>query len=149
MASQVRPATRSPIQTHPSSPAMNGLRLWMIRTFATEVRSSAMMKHVEAMAKHTAMPTPVGPMPAKTPGVPIWVMVQTHKNLAPTCHKKQRPTEAQLRTQVRNAINYAQATGIAFHTFDNSSYAKDERRDPTMVGWMRKIANEVHAGTFQ
>src|SRR5512144_1463491 len=69
MASQVRPATRSPIQTHPSSPAMNGLRLWMIRTFATEVRSSAMMKHVEAMAKHTAMPTPVRPMLAKTPGV--------------------------------------------------------------------------------
>jgi hypothetical protein len=85
----------------------------------------------------------------KTPGTPVWVMVQTHKNLAPACHKKQRPTEAQLRKQVRDAINYAKAVGIAFHTFDNSSYAVDERRDPTMVGWMRKIANEVHAGTFQ
>jgi hypothetical protein len=85
----------------------------------------------------------------KTPGTPVWVMVQTHKNLAPTCHKKQRPTEAQLRRQVREAINSAAAVGIAFHTFDNSSYTKDERRDPAMVGWMRTIANQVHAGTFQ
>jgi hypothetical protein len=85
----------------------------------------------------------------KTPGTPVWVMVQTHKNLAPACHKKQRPTQAQLRKQVRDAVNSAKAVGIAFHTFDNSSYTKDERRDPVMVGWMRQIANEVHAGTFQ
>src|SRR5438094_976258 len=67
MASQVRPATRSPIQIHPRSPAMNGLRLWMISTFATEVRWSAMMKQVEPMAKQTAMPTPVAPMRANAP----------------------------------------------------------------------------------
>ena len=44
---------------------------------------------------------------AKTPGMPIWLMVQTHKYLGPTCHKKQRPTEAQLRRQVRRGITYA------------------------------------------
>ena len=40
-------------------------------------------------------------------------------------------------------------TGIAFHTWSNSGYAMDERRDPAMVGYMRTIANQVHAGTFQ
>ncbi len=52
------------------SPAMNGLRLWMINTFATDVRCSAMMKQVEAIAKHTAIPTPAAPMSAKTAAVP-------------------------------------------------------------------------------
>ncbi len=86
---------------------------------------------------------------SRTPGTPIWLMVQTHKNLAPSCHKKQHPTQGQLRKQVRDGFTYAKVEGIAFHTFDNSSYQMDERRDPTMVGWMRTIANEVHAGTFQ
>jgi hypothetical protein len=85
---------------------------------------------------------------AKTPGTPIWLMVQTHKYLAPSCHKKQRPTEAQLRKQVRDGFTYGKVSGIAFHTFDNSGYNSDERRDPTMVRWMRTIANQVHADTF-
>ena len=95
------------------------------------------LKHVRAVVN------------SKTPRTPVWLMVQTHKNLAPACHKKQRPTEAQLRKQVRDGFTYAKVEGIAFHTFDNSSYQIDQRRDPTMVGWMRAIANEVHAGTFQ
>ncbi len=86
---------------------------------------------------------------AKTPGTPIWLMVQTHKYLAPACHKKQRPSEARLRKQVRDGFTYAKVSGIAFHTFQNSSYQSDQRRDPQMVGWMRKIADQVHAGTFQ
>jgi hypothetical protein len=86
---------------------------------------------------------------AKTPGTPIWLMVQTHKNLAPACHKKQRPSEARLRKQVSDGFKYAKVVGIAFHTWSNSGYAMDERRDPAMVGYMRKIANQVHAGTFQ
>jgi hypothetical protein len=85
---------------------------------------------------------------AKTPGTPIWLMVQTHKYLAPTCHKKQRPTESQLRKQVRDGLTYAKVSGIAFHSFDNANYQSDQRRDPEMVGWMRTIANQVHAGTF-
>lgn len=85
----------------------------------------------------------------QTPGTPIWLMAQTHKNLRPTCHKKQGPTEALLRRQVRDGFGYLGATGIAFHTWSNTSYARDERRSPTTVGWMRTIANEVHAGTFQ
>ena len=85
----------------------------------------------------------------KTPGTPIWMMAQTHKNLAPNCHKKQRPSEALLRRQVRDAFTYLGATGVAFHTWTNTNYASDQRRDPTMVSWMKGIAGEVHAGTFQ
>jgi len=85
----------------------------------------------------------------KTPGTPIWMMAQTHKNLAPNCHKKQRPTEALLRRQVREAFTYLGATGMAFHTWSNTNYAMDQRRDPTMVSWLKTIADEVHAGSFQ
>ena len=85
----------------------------------------------------------------KTPTVPIWVMVQTHKNLHPTCHKKQRPTQSLLNREVREAFRYAHAKGIAFHTFQNDNYNLDERRDGTMVSWMKQLSNAVRAGTFQ
>jgi hypothetical protein len=85
----------------------------------------------------------------KTPTVPIWVMVQTHKYLAPTCHKKQRPSQALLIRQVHEAIVYAHASGIAFHTFKNVNYNMDERRDATMVSWMKQISASIQAGTFQ
>jgi hypothetical protein len=84
----------------------------------------------------------------RTPGVPIWVMVQTQKNLGPSCHKKQRPTQALLVRQVREAFTYAGASGIAFHTFSNANYTLDERRDTTMVGWMKTLSAQIHAGTF-
>ena len=84
-----------------------------------------------------------------TPKVPIWVMIQTHKYLAPTCHKKQRPTQSLLNRQVREAFVYAHAQGIAFHTWDNINYNIDERRDGTMVSWMKTLSGQVHAGTFQ
>jgi len=86
---------------------------------------------------------------ARTPGRPTWLMVQTHKYLAPTCHKKQRPTETQLRRQVRDGLRYLKASGIAFHTWSNTNYSIDERRDGPMVAAMRTIANQVHAGTFR
>jgi hypothetical protein len=86
---------------------------------------------------------------AVTPGRPIWLMVQTHKYLAPPCHKKQRPTEAQLRRQVRDGLVYLKASGVAFHTFRNTNYNVDQYRDPTMVGWMRTIATQINAGTFE
>ena len=85
----------------------------------------------------------------KTPRVPIWVMVQTHKYLAPSCHKKQLPTQALLSRQVREAFMYAHAQGIAYHTIQNSNYTMDERRNPTMVSWMRALSKAVRAGTFQ
>ena len=88
-------------------------------------------------------------MAAKTPRVPIWVMVQTHKYLAPTCHKKQRPSQSLLNRQVREALTYARAEGIAFHAFRNVNYNIDEKRDPTMVNWMKQISAQVGAGTFQ
>ena len=31
---------------------------------------------------------------SRTPGTPIWLMVATHRNLAPAYHKKQRPSQA-------------------------------------------------------
>jgi hypothetical protein len=86
---------------------------------------------------------------AKTPGVPIWVMVQTHKYTAPTCHKKQRPTWDQLQRQVREALTYAGATGIAFHTFRNDNYRSDLRRDGTMMQRVKVISSLIRSGTFQ
>jgi hypothetical protein len=86
---------------------------------------------------------------AMTPSAPIWVMVQTHKYLAPSCHKKQRPTQSLLNKQVREALAYAHASGIAFHTFRNTNYSIDEYRDPTMVSWMKAISAGVAAGTFR
>ena len=86
---------------------------------------------------------------AKTPGVPIWVMVQTHKNLNPSCHKKQRPSWTLLTRQVREAFVYAGAQGIAFHTWSNLNYKTDQRRDGQMVSWMKTISTQVSTGTFQ
>ena len=94
--------------------------------------------------------TKVRPIVAtKTPGVPIWVMVQTHKYTAPSCHKKQRPTWDQLQRQVREALTYAGATGIAFHTFRNDSYNSDLRRDRTMMDRVKLISSRIRSGTFQ
>ena len=84
----------------------------------------------------------------KTPGTPIWLMAQTHKNLGPTCHKKQGPTEALLRRQVREALWYLGASGIAYHTWSNTTYQRDQRRSPTTIRWMRTIADQIHTGTF-
>ena len=86
---------------------------------------------------------------ATTPRASIWVMVQTHKYLAPSCHKKQFPTQSLLNRQVREAFTYARASGIAFHTWDNRNYTVDERRSWTMLGWMKQLSSAVHAGTFQ
>lgn len=85
---------------------------------------------------------------AVTPGRPVWAMVQTHKYLAPICHKKQRPTEAQLRRQVRDALVYLGADGVAFHTFRNTNYQSDLYRDAAMVRSMKTISRQIAAGTF-
>jgi hypothetical protein len=85
---------------------------------------------------------------ARTLGTPIWLMVQTHKYLAPARHKKQRPTETLLRRQVRDGLTSLFPSGYAFHTWANTSYQSDQLRDPTMVTWMKRISNQVRAGTF-
>jgi hypothetical protein len=85
----------------------------------------------------------------KTPGTPIWLMVQTFKYLTPTYHKKQRPSQALLWRQVREGFVYLSAKGISFHTWTNSGYNIDQRRDPTMVSWMNTLAGQVQGGTFQ
>ncbi len=86
---------------------------------------------------------------AVTPGTPAWLMIQTHKYLAPSCHKKQRPTEAQMRRQVRDGLQYLKATGIAFHTFRNTNYSTDLHRDAKMVSWIKTLSGQIHAGTFR
>jgi hypothetical protein len=86
---------------------------------------------------------------AVTPGRPIFAMLQTHKNLAPTCHKKQLPNQALLWRMAREAINYGGVSGLAFHTWTNGTYQSDELRNPTMVGWMKTLSGEIRGGTFQ
>ncbi|HEY4632897.1 MAG TPA: hypothetical protein VIH00_03185 [Candidatus Limnocylindrales bacterium] len=86
---------------------------------------------------------------AKTPGRPVYVMVQTHKYLAPRCHKKQLPSKSLLWRQVREAFTYGSVQGVAFHTWTNTNYSMDQLRNPTMVGWMKELSAQVRAGTFQ
>ncbi len=121
------------IDWYPVETANNGCSKTGVDVVSTSAKN---LKHVRAVVNR------------KVPGKRIWLMVQTHKYLGPTCHKKQRPSEAQLRKQVRDGFTYAQVVGIAFHTFDNANYQSDQRRDPEMVSRMRTIADEVHAGTF-
>src|SRR3989442_5757584 len=64
IVSQVRGATRSPSSRKPSSPATNGPVLMRISVLATDVRDSAKMKHVEAVAMHTAA-IRTGPPPSR------------------------------------------------------------------------------------
>jgi hypothetical protein len=84
-----------------------------------------------------------------TPGKPVWLMIQTHKYLAPSCHKKQLPTWTLMYRQVREGFVYLSAKGIAFHVWSNTNYNVDEKRSPTTVQGMQQLANQVHAGTFQ
>src|SRR2546425_11588909 len=64
IVSQVRGATRSPSSVQPSSPATNGPVVMRISVLATDVRDSAKMKHVEAVAMHTAA-IRTGPPPSR------------------------------------------------------------------------------------
>ena len=84
-----------------------------------------------------------------TPGTQIIAMLQTHKYLAPTCHKKQLPTKALLWRQAREALTYGSVSGLAFHTWSNANYQMDQRRNPTMVGWMKELGAQIRGGTFQ
>jgi hypothetical protein len=85
---------------------------------------------------------------AKTPNRPVYAMVQTHKYLAPTCHKKQLPTKTLLHRQVREAFTYGAVKGVAFHTWQNANYQMDQRRNSTMVAGMKELSGMVRRGTF-
>jgi hypothetical protein len=84
-----------------------------------------------------------------TPGKWVWLMVQTHKYLRPATHKKQRPSQAQLARQVRDGFALLGANGIAFHTWRNTNYTRDQLRDPQMVSWMTALIAQVKVGTFR
>ncbi len=75
-------------------------------------------------------------------------MVQTHKYLAPATHKKQLPTDALLRRQVREGLTSLGAKGIAFHTWSNANYTMDQRRSPELIPWMKKISLDIRTGRF-
>ncbi|MEA2537482.1 MAG: hypothetical protein QOF11_1716 [Chloroflexota bacterium] len=85
---------------------------------------------------------------ATSPGVPVYLMVQTHKYLRPATHKKQRPSQAQLAREVREGFGYLKAAGIAFHVWRNPNYTRDQLRDPQMVSWISALAASIKAGTF-
>ncbi len=85
---------------------------------------------------------------ARTPGTPIYLMVQTHKYTKPATHKKQRPTQDQLTRQVVEGYRYLGAAGIAFHIWRNANYDIDEYRDPQMVAWMTALIGRIEAGEF-
>ena len=84
-----------------------------------------------------------------TPKTPVWLMIQTHKYLAPATHKKQRPSPTTLARQVRDGFTLLGARGIAFHTWRNANYTRDQLRDPQMIGWMTTLFTQVKAGTFR
>ena len=84
-----------------------------------------------------------------TPGVPVWLMVQTHKYLKPATHKKQRPNWTYLTRQAREGFTYLGAQGLAFHTWRNTNYTIDQLRDPQMLLWMTALRNQIRAGTFK
>jgi len=85
---------------------------------------------------------------ARTPGTPIYLMVQTHKYTKPATHKKQRPTYDQLTRQVVEGYRYLGAAGIAFHIWRNANYDIDQYRDPQMVSWMAALIGRIEAGEF-
>ena len=83
-----------------------------------------------------------------TPNVPIYLMIQTQKNLRPATHKKQLPTQSQLAREMRDGFTYLHASGIAFHTWRNTNYTKDELRSPATVTSMKTLMAQVAGGTF-
>ena len=95
--------------------------------------------------------TRVRPIVAKkTPGTPVWLMAQTHKNLAPSCHKKQGPDRAAqlapsgprgppLRGRVRDRLP---------HLVSNVGYHADMKRDSVITCAGCAGSPPVRAGTF-
>lgn len=80
-----------------------------------------------------------------TPGVPIWLMVQSH-GYRPGDRKT--PTSAQLTREVRDGFTYLKANGILFHTWNNPRYDSDLKRNATLWSTVRSIMTKVRAGTF-
>jgi hypothetical protein len=82
---------------------------------------------------------------ANTPGTPIWLMVQGH-----TYRKgdKCRPTQAQLRRQVREGFQYLKADGIILYTWKNGWYESDLSRDPALQGEFKRIVRDVRTGAL-
>ena len=73
---------------------------------------------------------------AKTPGTPIWLMVQGH---AYRKGDKRAPTAAELRRQVDDGFKYLGAAGIAFYTWRNPLYDSDFVRNPKLWATARSL----------
>lgn len=73
---------------------------------------------------------------SKTPGTPIWLMVQGHGYRA---GDKRTPTAAELTRQVQDGLRHLGAAGIAFHTWRNSLYDSDFVRNPKLWSTARSL----------
>jgi hypothetical protein len=49
---------------------------------------------------------------------------------------------------MRDGFTYLHASGIAFHTWRNANYTKDELRSPATVTSMKTLMAQVAGGTF-
>ena len=86
---------------------------------------------------------------AKTPGTPDLADGPDPQEPEPELPQEAGTDRAAPAPQVREALRYLGATGIAFHTWSEHELPADQRRSAATVRWMRTIANQVHAGTFQ
>src|SRR5207247_2818218 len=103
-ATQVGRRARSPRQSQPPRAGMKGARLWMISVFATEVRARAMMKDVDAVAKHAAMSRPGQPVSRTSrPTRPRCPMATVHER-KPAQNTERQNTVVQGSVATRRAI---------------------------------------------
>jgi hypothetical protein len=64
-------------------------------------------------------------------GARVWIMVQAHRYDA---GGKARPTPAQMRRQVAEAVSCARAGTVVAHIWSHAAYQSDLRRNPALFG---------------
>ena len=73
---------------------------------------------------------------SKTPGTPIWLMVQGHGYRA---GDRRPPTSAELVREVTDGTTYLGAAGIAFYVWDHAAYDSDFARNPRLWATARSL----------
>jgi hypothetical protein len=73
---------------------------------------------------------------SKTPGTPIWLMVQGH-GYRPG--DRRTPTSAELVREVNDGTTYLGAAGIAFYVWDHAAYDSDFSRNPKLWATARSL----------
>ena len=80
-----------------------------------------------------------------TPGTPIWIMAQT---FGASRYDQRMPTAAELERQLGEALRYAKADGIAFHTWTNTWYQQVLGTSGALQAKVASLIASVKAGTF-